>query len=240
MKNKIVIIVFIISILLLIAFSVFGFKLGKLEIPSVKKIIEKNKEVNEQIDKQSNLTTTTYPNTIETFEKTADNLKLEKEKYEQVVGFENGESMWYETEQYDIAYLWKQLGRLATKHKVDIAIDVKKASGTDMYDLYFTIQADYTTISTFIKKIEDDSTLLFRIYNFKLVPGQSTVKLKCTFAVKDVRIDPKTLIKDSGAQTTDNNNNNNDNTNNNTSNNNTTDNNSIENNNQVDDNNYVQ
>ena len=206
MKNKIVIIVFIISILLLIVFSIFGFKIGKFEIPSVSKIIERNKQVNEQIDNQSNLTSTTYPKTVETFETTIDNLKLEKEKYEQVVGFEDGESQWYETEQYDIAYLWKQLGRLATKHKVDLAIDVKKASGVDMYDLYFTIQADYTTISTFIKKIEDDSTLLFRIYNFKLVPGASTVKLKCTFAVKDVRIDPKILVKGAGTQTENNNN----------------------------------
>ena len=230
MRNKIVIIVFIISVLLLIVFSVFGFKLGKLEIPSISKIIEKNKEVNEQIDKQSDLTSTTYPKAVETFETTIDNLKLEKEKYEQVVGFENGESMWYETEQYDIAYLWKQLGRLATKHKVDLAIDVKKASGIDMYDLYFTIQADYTTISTFIKKIEDDSTLLFRIYNFKLVPGASTVKLKCTFAVKDVRIDPRTLIKGTGTQT-ENNNDNNNNNNNTVNNNNTIDNNQIDGNN---------
>ena len=230
MRNKIVIIVFIISVLLLIVFSVFGFKLGKLEIPSISKIIEKNKEVNEQIDKQSDLTSTTYPKAVENFETTIDNLKLEKEKYEQVVGFENGESMWYETEQYDIAYLWKQLGRLATKHKVDLAIDVKKASGIDMYDLYFTIQADYTTISTFIKKIEDDSTLLFRIYNFKLVPGASTVKLKCTFAVKDVRIDPRTLIKGTGTQT-ENNNDNNNNNNNTVNNNNTIDNNQIDGNN---------
>ena len=160
-----------------------------------------------------------------------------------MAGFESEESQWYETEQYDISYLWKQLGRLATKQKINLAIDVKKAAGIDMYDLYFTIQGEYTSVSSYIKKIEDDSTLMFRIYNFKLVPGASDIQLKCTFAVKDVRIDPRTLVKGAGTQTTNNddnnvNNNNSNNINNNTNNNanNNTNNNSNNNNENVNNN----
>ncbi len=209
MKNKITIIILIVSIVLLLIFSTLGFNLGKIGIPSISKIIERNKNVNTEIDKQSNLTLTTYPKTVETLETTIQNLKLEKEKYEQISGLEGDESQWYETEQYDISYLWKQLGRLATKQKINLAIDVKKAAsgGVDLYDLHFTIQGEYTQVSSYIKKIEDDSTLMFRIYNFELVPGASEIQLKCTFTVKDVRIDPKTLIKGTGAQTTEKNNN---------------------------------
>ncbi len=209
MKNKITIIILILSIVLLLIFTILGFGIGKFEILSVSKTVEKNKNVNTQIDKQSNLTSTTYPEAVGKLETTIENLKLEKEKYEQVSGFESGESQWYETEQYDISYLWKQLGRLATKQKINLAIDVKKAAsgGVDLYDLHFTIQGEYTQVSSYIKKIEDDSTLMFRIYNFELVPGASEIQLKCTFTVKDVRIDPKTLIKGTGAQTTEKNNN---------------------------------
>ena len=219
MKNKITIIILILSIVLLLIFTILGFGIGKFEILSVSKTVEKNKNVNTQIDKQSNLTSTTYPEAVGKLETTIENLKLEKEKYEQVSGFESGESQWYETEQYDISYLWKQLGRLATKQKINLAIDVKKAAGNDLYDLYFTIQGEYTNVSSYIKKIEDDSTLMFRIYNFKLVPGMSDIQLKCTFVVKDVRIDPKTLIKGTGTQTTDRNNNDDDEYNNDSGNN---------------------
>ena len=195
MKNKIVMILLSVSIILLLILAIFGFKLGNFEIPSISKIIDKNKNVNNQIKTESELTSDTYPKNISTLETTINNLNIEKEKYNQVTDFEDGENPWYETEQYDISYLWKQLGRQATKQKIKLAIDVKKATGADLYDLYFTIKGDYVSISSYIKKIEDDSSLLFRIYNFKLVPGSSDVELKCTFAVKDVRIDPETLVK---------------------------------------------
>ena len=204
MKNKIVMIVLLVTTLLLLFFTIFGLKIGNFEIPSISKLIEKNNNVNSQIDTESELTSTSYPNTISNLEKTINDLRTQKEKYEQISGFESGEKPWYETEQYDISYLWKQLGRLATKGNIKLAIDVKKTAQTDIYDLYFTIQGEYVAVSSYIKKIEDDSSLLFRIYNFKLVPGESTVILKCTFVVKDVRIDPDTLIKTTDTTTTNN------------------------------------
>ena len=91
-------------------------------------------------------------------------------------------------------------------------MDVKKASGSSMYDLYFTIGGEYVNISSFVKKLEDESDLSFRIYNFKLAPGSSNVNLKATFTVKNVNINNETLVKNAG--TTQNNTNSNTATNN--------------------------
>ena len=89
-----------------------------------------------------------------------------------------------------------------TKNNINLKMDVKKATGTDLYDLDFTIIGEYTSVSTFVSKIENDSDLNFRIYNFKLVKKTENGKeLKGTFTVKDVNIDNKTLTADAGTKT---------------------------------------
>ncbi len=196
MKNKLIFVILIISIVLVICLTVFGFKIGSFEIPSLSKMIAKNNDINSGIEQVSKLTSADYPQAINKLETTIDSLNVQKEKYEQIAGFTSeGDTSLYETERYDISYLWTVLGEYASKNKINLAIDVKKSTGTDLYDLYFTIQGEYVDISDFITKIENDSDLSFRIYNFNIVPGSSNINLKATFTVKDVNIDDSTLIK---------------------------------------------
>ena len=224
MKNKVVLIVLTVAIVLLLFFTIFGFKIGKIEVLSISKIVNKNKEINSQIDSASQLTSVTYPQTVSTLETTINNLKTQKEKYEEIADLGDGNEGLLETEKYDITYLWTTLGKLAPKYNIKMSIDVKKTSGTELYDLSFNIQGEYVKISSFIKKIEDDSNLKFRIDNFKL--SGSGEELTATFTVKNIRIDEKTLIKNSNTTVTENNqengnnsqsngNNNNNNSNNN-------------------------
>ena len=203
MKNKVVLIVLTVAIVLLLLFTIFGFKIGKIEVLSISKIVNKNKEINSQIDSVSQLTSVTYPQSISTLETTINNLKTQKEKYEEIADLEDGEEGILETEKYDITYLWTTLGKLAPKYNIKMSIDVKKTSGTELYDLSFNIQGEYVKISSFIKKIEDDSSLKVRIDNFKL--SGSGEELTATFTVKNIRIDEKTLIKNSNTTVTENN-----------------------------------
>lgn len=206
MKNKVIIIILFVSIILVLFLAIFGLKIGHFEIPSISKIINKNNDVNSKIDKATELTSINYPQEITNLENTVNSLKVQKEKYEQISGFDSeNNSKIYETEKYDIGYLWTTLGHYANKNKIKIAIDVKKGTGTNLYDLYFTIQGEYVNISSFITTIENDSELLFRIYNFKLVPGAGDVQLKATFVVKDVNIDNETLIEKASTTTSDDN-----------------------------------
>ena len=187
MKNKIIMIILFVSIILVLFLAIFGIK-----------IINKNKNINSNIDTVTQLTSISYPERVSDLETTIDSLNVEKEKYEQISGLTaDDKTKVYETEKYDIGYLWTTLGHYATKNKINLSIDVKQSTGTDLYDLYFTVQGEYVNISSFITKIENDSDLKFRIYNFKLVPGSSDVELNSTFVVKDININDKTLIKSS-------------------------------------------
>lgn len=192
MRSKIIIITLVISVILVIGLTVFGIKIGNFEIPSISNIIAKNKQINSDIEKLSQLTSVDYTQKITEFEKTVDGLKVQKEKYEQLSGFsDEEENSTYETEKYDISYLWTTIGNYANKNQVKLAMDVKKSSTSNLYDLYFTVKGEYVNISSFITKIENDSKLLFRIYNFKIT------KENATFTVKDINIDNTTLIKES-------------------------------------------
>lgn len=192
MKSKIIITIFIVAIILFIVLATVGFKIGSFQIPSVSEIIAKNKQIYTGIEKASILTSSDYPQKISELDKTINNLNVQKQKYEQLSEFsdENNKSI-YETEKYDIVYLWNTLGHYANKNSIKMTMDVKKTSNSNLYDLSFTVEGEYTDISTFITKLENDSELSFRIYNFKMTKG------KASFVVKDVNIDETSLIKQS-------------------------------------------
>lgn len=199
MRNKVIFISLIVSILLVICLAIVGLKIGNLEIPSISNLIGKNKQINSNIEQVSKLTSSDYPEQISTLEGTINDLNVQKQKYEQLSGFSSDEESIYETEKFDISYLWTTIGEYATKEGVTLAMDVKKGTGTDLYNLDFSVQGTYTHLSSFISTLENDSKLSFRIYNFKLVPGSDTINLKATFTVKDVNIDDSSLIKGSSS-----------------------------------------
>ena len=193
MRRKIIMLAVLVCIVLVILLAIFGVKIGNFQILSITQLIDKNQQVNRQIDEVSKITSEEYPAAIQELETTGDTLQIQKEKYEQLSGFTSEDEQIYETEKYDIGYLWTVVGNYATKNNTSLVMDIKKATGTDLYDLYFTVQGEYVDISQFITAIENDSDLSFRIYNFELVPGSSDINLKATFTVKDINIDDSTL-----------------------------------------------
>lgn len=192
MKNKVLTIIFLLLIILLIIAIFNGLKIGNFQILSISELKLKNEELNETIEKASELTSVEYPKTITTLEQTYEMYNIQKQKYEEISGFTEGnEKQIYETKQYDIAYLWRLVGKYATSYNIAIGMDVKKASGQNLYDLYFNVSGQYVNISEFIKNIENNSDLYFRIYNFKMSGSSETVS--ASFVVRDVNIDPSTI-----------------------------------------------
>lgn len=194
MKNKIISIIFLLLIVLLIITIFNGIKIGNFQILSISELKLKNNKLNETIESASELTAIEYPKTIDTLEETYEKYNIQKQKYEELSGFTNGDEknkQIYETKQYDIGYLWKIVGKYATSHNITIGMDVKKTSGQNLYDLYFNVSGQYVNISEFIKDIENNSDLYFRIYNFKMSGASETVS--ASFVVKDVNIDPSTI-----------------------------------------------
>ena len=166
MKQKIILILLLVSLVLIVFLASTGLTIGKFQILSIAQLMEKNASINEEIDKVSQITSVEYPSEIKTLESTMDSLTVEKEKYEQLSGFSEEEEKTYTTEKFDLDYLWATIGKFATKKKIDLSMEIKKASGTGYYDLDFVISGEYTDIIDFVKKLENDSELNFRIYNF--------------------------------------------------------------------------
>lgn len=147
------------------------------------------------------MVTIDYPSNIDILSKTFDEYTITKEKYEQLSGISTKDKIQtYETKQYDISYLWKILGNYAEKRNLTLGIDVQKSnSGNNLYSFNFSISGEYVKIIEFIKDLENDSDLYFRIYDFK-VNGSGTI-LNANFRVENINIDP-TTIKNSQISTT--------------------------------------
>ena len=193
MRNRITSIIILISIVLLAVGMFRGINVGNLEILSISQIKEKNDGLHEKIDKASELTSVSYPNNIETLEKSFNDYTIEKEKYQELTGVSNKViEETYETKQYDISYLWRVLGKYAENRGLTLGIDVQKSGqASNTYNFNFTVSGTYTDTIQFISDIETDSDLYFRIYSFKMSGSGET--LTSTFSVRNISIDPSTI-----------------------------------------------
>lgn len=196
MRNKVILIIFLLSLILLILAIFVGIKIGGFQILSISELKEKNQTLDDKIETATSLTSIKYPDTIDTLEETYDKYNVQKQKYEEIAGFaDENKNQVYETKQYDIGYLWKIVGKYATSHNLTIGMDVKTGSGQNLYNLHFNVSGQYVNISEFIKELENNSDLSFRIYNFKMT-GSSEI-VSSSFVVKDVNIDPSTITTSS-------------------------------------------
>lgn len=189
MRNRITMILLLVFVLLLVYTSVIGIKIGNFQILSISQIIEKNKTLNEKITIASNLSSVDFPENVKTLEDTYTKHKIQKQKYEELVGFaEDDDNKIYETKQYDIDYLWRTFGKYATTRNLKIGMDVKKSTSVKetLYDLNFSVSGGYANISQFISDIENNSDLNFRIYNFKM--NGNGEEVLANFTIKNVNI----------------------------------------------------
>ena len=208
-------IIFIIA--LLVALSLFmiwnNISIGSLKIPGVVGIQERNDELETQIQTVSRLTTTDYEKALNDLNNDAKALEEEKKKYDEMVEISEESDVEVATklQKYEIEYLWTKLGNHATSEGIEIKIDVTNGSAPTekLYNLNFTATGSYVGITDFIYDIENDSSLGFKIEEFKLLPqttsnantsttstdttNQQTTEnvneLVATFSCKDISID---------------------------------------------------
>lgn len=168
--------------------DVFGAK-----ILSVGQIKEQSDQLDDKLQQVSTLTSTDYPKAIKELNDSTKQLLIEKSNYADLVSYSSSEDITSSTqiEKYEVEYLWAKIGNHATKNGVTLKLDIKTSStGTpNQYDLNFTANGKYVSISEFIAALEDDSSLGFKIEDFKITATtDSTEILQATFIVKDVAI----------------------------------------------------
>lgn len=205
----------LISVLIVILLAVAGYMcyngitIINYRISGLKEIKKLNENLDERISVASKLVSTDYPTQISNISKSMKDLKSEKEKYDNMVTISTDEQVQAaaKIEKYEIEYLWTKIGNWAKKEGVTMKIDLKNSStGTQgLYNLQFTVNGQYIGIADFIYDIENDTSLGFKIEEFKLLPGKDTNILTGSFVCKDIsiNIDSSNVTYSSTPSTTD-------------------------------------
>lgn len=181
--------------IMLVALSVYtviyGISIGNIQISGIPTIQEENEKLDKKIQAASSLRTKDYPQNVTLLESEYKKLMTEKESYEQLLELgvdENGQPI-NKIQEYEIEKIWVTMGIYAKKQGVDLKMDITSNNSiSKTYDLKFTVTGGYIQITDFLYDIERDSTLVFKIENFKMVPGDSTENLSATFTCKDIKL----------------------------------------------------
>ena len=185
-----------------------GVETSAFSIDSYSAISEKNDELETAIKEANNQKEINYTKQKSSLESAYKLLQSERENYEQLLNLgvdKNGIPL-SKIQEYEIEKIWITLGGYAEEKGVDLKIDITvNNSVSKTYDLNFTICGTYTGIEDYLRAIQGDKTLVFKIDDFKLVSGgsmSSTITsnnnneessssddiLTATFVCKDIKL----------------------------------------------------
>lgn len=177
---------------LLIALSAFivltGFEVSNIEVLSYTGIQEKNRELDATIQESSKLAEKDYKQAVSTVNESSKKLEQTKKEYEDmtVISTEGDIQNAAQIERYEVETLWVKLGNYATSEGCVVKIDIVQGNTADTYNLKFTVTGSYIGITDFISDIENDSTLGFKIEEFKMIKDGEL--LQGTFVCKEIAI----------------------------------------------------
>lgn len=189
--------ILVLIIILLAALGIMltsGIAIGSFEIPSIKKIIDENKDLDTKIAELNTAIENDYASARTSLDTSVKTLESEKQKYQDTITYSTEEEIKAanQTEEYEISYLWTKIGLYATNNNVTIQANVSSGTVAGLYNISFTARGEYISISEFVYAIENDSTLGFKIEDFALVPYSENT-LQATFIIRNIAIDKDSL-----------------------------------------------
>ena len=191
MKKLLIIILIALVLTLTIYTVVNGLQIGSFSIWGIKKIQEENAALDETVTEATKLASSTFPGKVSEVNASMEELEEQKTTYEDMVAANSTEDVQTASQlsNYTLDFLWTEIGTHATSEGVSIDISLTAGTGgQDVYDLNFTAVGSYVGISEFIRDIEDDSDLAFKIEQFSMTAGESTSSLRATFVCKNIPI----------------------------------------------------
>lgn len=171
--RKIILYILLIS---LVIFSVFIVYKGipEIKIKSYSSISQENKKLNTLITEANNQKEVEYKKKSDALNTAHKLLESNKESYQELleIGVDSNGIPLSKIQEYEIEKIWITIGNYAKKEGVDVKMEItsnNSVAGT--YDLNFTASGSYTSIEDFLRDLQGDNTLVFKIENFKLVAG---------------------------------------------------------------------
>lgn len=191
--KKLLIFTLIALVLALMIFTIInGLEIGGLRIWGIRTIQEKNLALDETLTEATKLAKSTFPGKVSEVNTSMKELEEQKSTYEDMVAVSNTDDVQTASQltNYTLDFLWTEIGTHATSEGVSIDISLTAGTGgQNVYDLNFTVVGSYVGISEFIRDIENDSDLAFKIEQFSMTLGESTSSLRATFVCKNIPIE---------------------------------------------------
>ena len=191
--KKLLILILIALVLALTIFTIMnGLQIGSFHILGIRQIQDKNAELEDTVTEATKLASSSFPSTVNELNASMEDLKKHKTAYEDMVAVsESGDvETASQLSNYNLDFLWTQIGTHATSEGVNIDMALTQGTGgQNVYNINFTAVGSYVGISEFIRDIEDDSDLAFKIEEFSMTAGESTSQLRATFVCKNIPIE---------------------------------------------------
>lgn len=190
MKKLLMLILIGLLLALFVYIGLYGFQVGNVEVLSYSGMQDRNEQLDAKIQEASKLAEKDYKEILSTVQESSKKFVQAKEEYEEMttISSEDDIQMASQIERYEIEALWVKLGNYATSEGAILKMDIVQRNSNDMYNLRFTVNGSYISITDFISDIENDSTLGFRIEEFKMIPSGSGEDLQAIFVCKDIAI----------------------------------------------------
>ena len=192
MKKLLILILIALVFILTIYTIVYGLKIGNFNIWGIKTMQNENTELDKMVTQATRLAKSTLPEKISEVNASMKALEEQKTIYKDMAGVSSSGDVEKESQlsNYTLDFLWTEIGTHATSEgvSIDIALTVG-TGGENVYDLNFTTIGTYIGICEFIRDIEDDSDLAFKIEQFSMKAGESTSSLRATFICKNIPIE---------------------------------------------------
>lgn len=191
MRKLLMIFLMVLLIALTVTIVINGIKIGNFQIYSYTQIQQANEELKKQIEEASVITSITYPEKMSALNTSAKKLTTVREQYEDRIAYSTPEEIQKAKQfaEFKQSFLSVRLGNYATKEGIDLTLQYVVGTTGETGDLHFIVKGKYYSISEFVRDIENDKDLYFRIENFTLLPNDSTEILKAEFDVKGIKLD---------------------------------------------------
>lgn len=191
MRKLLITFLMLLLIALTVTIVINGIKIGDFQIYSYSQIKKENEELEEKIKEASTVTSITFPQKIADLNTSAKKLTTVREQYEDKILYSTPEEIEKAKQfaEFKQSFLSVKLGNYARKEGIDLTLQYDAGTTGETGDLHFIVEGKYYPISEFVRDIENDKDLYFRIENFNLLPNNSTEILKAEFDVKGIKLD---------------------------------------------------
>ena len=173
--KKIILLVIIVLLMTILGISMFkGINIGKYRVSSVEDIKTADTKLDNEIQNVELLNRVNYAEKKNTLSSAFNEFETKKNEYYDLVNSKTIKEIEDATrqEKYDIEFLWTRIGFYAQANNLWLkAVITNPSNGLDgQYDIKLTVRGGFTDIEAFIRGIEKDVNLGFRIEEFSMIP----------------------------------------------------------------------